>query len=299
MPPRAKKRKREEQRPSDTAAVDAELSPKLRPANPSNTTRRNTSAPQPISSLNLPSFQSPPAASTSPSPSSSSSPSLSAPSAKRGKAKLIVVLVKSSLETIQSKRGYELVTADSHKSLLLRLKADPSAYRPDITHQALLTLLDSPLNKAGLLQVYVQTEKNVLIEVNPSIRIPRTFPRFAGLAVQLLHKLKIRASDSNEYLLRVVKGPVTEHLPAGSLKLGTSVQGTLVNMTELAQALGGGKERGEGLVNPVVLCVGAHASGPAEVDWTERTISVSQYPLSASVALSRMLNGFEQAWGIL
>ena len=59
----------------------------------------------------------------------------------------------------------------------------------------LLTLLDSPLNKAGKLQVYIHTEKNVLIEVSPSIRIPRTFKRFAGLMVQLLHKLKIRAVD--------------------------------------------------------------------------------------------------------
>lgn len=31
--------------------------------------------------------------------------------------------------------------------------------------QMLLTLLDSPLNKAGKLQVYIHTEKNVLIEV--------------------------------------------------------------------------------------------------------------------------------------
>lgn len=73
--------------------------------------------------------------------------------------------------------------------------------RPDITHQVthirrlvcqislqtifldqcLLTLLDSPLNKAGMLQVYIQTAKGVLIEVNPSVRIPRTFKRFAGL----------------------------------------------------------------------------------------------------------------------
>lgn len=49
------------------------------------------------------------------------------------------------------------------------------------TLQCLLTLLDSPLNKAGLLQVYIQTAKGVLIEVNPSVRIPRTFKRFAGL----------------------------------------------------------------------------------------------------------------------
>lgn len=42
-------------------------------------------------------------------------------------------------------------------------------------------LFDSPLNRAGLLQVYIHTENNVLIEINPQTRIPRTFKRFAGL----------------------------------------------------------------------------------------------------------------------
>ena len=42
-------------------------------------------------------------------------------------------------------------------------------------------LMDSPLNRAGLLQVYIHTQKNVLIEVNPQTRIPRTFDRFCGL----------------------------------------------------------------------------------------------------------------------
>ncbi len=47
--------------------------------------------------------------------------------------------------------------------------------------QSLLMLLDSPLNRAGLLQVYIHTEKNALIEINPQTRIPRTFTRFCGL----------------------------------------------------------------------------------------------------------------------
>lgn len=84
--------------------------------------------------------------------------------------------------------------------------------------QCLLTLLDSPLNKAGLLQVYIQTAKGVLIEVNPSVRIPRTFKRFSGLmgalvniscaadhAVQLLHRLSIRSVTGSEKLLKVIK----------------------------------------------------------------------------------------------
>ena len=40
-------------------------------------------------------------------------------------------------------------------------------YRPDVTHQSILALMDSPLNKAGLLQIYIRTQKNALIEVSP------------------------------------------------------------------------------------------------------------------------------------
>ena len=54
-----------------------------------------------------------------------------------------------------------------------------------ISHQCLLMLMDSPLNRAGLLQVYIHTEKNALIEINPQTRIPRTFPRFCGLIGKL------------------------------------------------------------------------------------------------------------------
>lgn len=76
---------------------------------------------------------------------------------------------------------YALLNCDDHQGILAKTGRDIADARPDITHQCLLTLLDSPLNKAGLLQVYIHTAKGVLIEVNPSVRIPRTFKRFSGL----------------------------------------------------------------------------------------------------------------------
>lgn len=42
-------------------------------------------------------------------------------------------------------------------------------------------LLDSPLNRAGNLQVYIHTANHVLIWLSPQTRIPRTYDRFAGL----------------------------------------------------------------------------------------------------------------------
>ena len=51
------------------------------------------------------------------------------------------------------------------------MKREIGTARPDITHQTLLALFDSPLNRANLLQVYVRTVKNVLIEINPQVTV--------------------------------------------------------------------------------------------------------------------------------
>ena len=52
--------------------------------------------------------------------------------------------------------------------------------------------------------LYVHTHKNVLIQVNPQVRLPRTFKRFCGLMVQLLQKLSIRATNGPDKLLKVL-----------------------------------------------------------------------------------------------
>ena len=97
----------------------------------------------------------------------------------------------------------------------------------------------------------------MLIEVNPLVRIPRTFKRFSGLmgslfqylsgrnsysflftSVQLLHKLSIRGVNGPENLLKVIKvsllclsllsfmnfdpqsqNPVVDHLPPNTVKI--------------------------------------------------------------------------------
>ena len=100
---------------------------------------------------------------------------------KSNARRIVVVLQQASLETVKTKKGYELLNCDDHIGLHKKAGRNPAESRPDITHQLLLALLDSPLNKAGLLQVYVETTKAVLIEVSPHTRIPRTFKRFAGL----------------------------------------------------------------------------------------------------------------------
>ena len=52
-----------------------------------------------------------------------------------------------------------------------------------------------------------------------SLLVFRTFPRFAGLMVQLLHKFSIKASDSSTRLLKVIKNPISDHLPVGCRRI--------------------------------------------------------------------------------
>ncbi len=92
-----------------------------------------------------------------------------------------VVLEQCSLETVKTKRGFELLNCDDHQGACKKAGRNPADYRPDIVHQVLLALLDSPLNKAGGLRILMLSKKNVLIEVLPQTRIPRTFKRFCGL----------------------------------------------------------------------------------------------------------------------
>ena len=77
--------------------------------------------------------------------------------------RLIVVLEQANLETIKVGKVYELLNCDKHKNHLLKYKRDPNSNaRPDITHQCLLMLLDSPLNRAGLLQVNYLTHMRTI-----------------------------------------------------------------------------------------------------------------------------------------
>jgi len=166
------------------------------------------------------------------------------------------------------------------------------------TIQCLLTLLDGPLNKSGTLRIYIHTQNNVLIEVNPQIRIPRTFKRFCGLMVQLLHKLHIKASEGNTVLMKVIKNPITDHIPANSRKICMSYHSKqIIKLPEYIPAvLTAGKN-----ANPdsITFIVGGYAHGELKVDYADDFVAISQYSLSAANVCSKICNTLEEYWGIM
>lgn len=203
--------------------------------------------------------------------------------------RLIIILERANLECVKAKQNFELLNTDDHQGFIKKYHKNPMFCRPDILHQCLLMLFDSPLNRAGLLQVFIHSENNVLIEINPQTRFPRTFKRFANLMVQLLHKLSIKAADTSDKLLQVIKNPVTDHLPVGCKKYGTSFKSSkLVTPKELVPSDD----------TPVAFVIGAMAHGAVNVDYIESEVSISQYPLSAALACTKICSAFEEAWGI-
>ena len=169
---------------------------------------------------------------------------------------------------------------------------DPADFRPDITHQSLLSLMDSPLNKAGKLEVFITTTTNQVIKINSATKIPRTYKRFAPLIAQLMKKLTIRADENGEILLKIVQSPVTNHLPSDSLKVAFSTKAKLINVHDFIKEVNPQK--------PIVFLVGAVAKGnpTMEVDYYQESYCISRYSLSASKCIERLMSSFEILWDI-
>ena len=79
--------------------------------------------------------------------------------------------------------------------------------------------------------------------------------------VQLLHRLKIRSADGNETLMKVIKNPLSRHLPAGIKVYGMSQRGTLYNPNNFAATLPEDC--------PIGFVIGAFASGKPYIQFCD------------------------------
>lgn len=114
--------------------------------------------------------------------------------------------------------------------------------------------------------------------------------------------------NSNTTLMKVIKNPVTDHLPTGAkIVLCSQYAKETVQMNEFVQRIMGQQQEQESgsTSEQVVFIVGgfAHTETPLEERAKEygidHSISVSSYPLSAAVVLSKITNSFEEYWDIL
>ena len=108
--------------------------------------------------------------------------------------KVIVILEGACLETGKVGKDHVLLNCDDHQGFLRKHNREPAESRPDILHQMMLILLDSPLNKAGLLRLYVRTAK--------ARRSYGTVPRPAALSRRACRARRARRAYSSRSALR-------------------------------------------------------------------------------------------------
>ena len=125
------------------------------------------------------------------------------------------------------------------------------------------------------------------------MRLPRTFKRFSGLMVQLLHRLSIRSASSPEKLLKVIPGPITKHLPPNCRKITLSADAPVVRVNDYVAGLGSDES--------CCVFVGAMAKGRDDFadEIKDDSISISNFNLSASVACSKFCHAAEEVWDII
>jgi len=212
------------------------------------------------------------------------------------KACLRLVQVASAAERSKSGERYELLNHDDHHYILRKMDIPMSDARPDILHQCLMTLLDSPLNKIGRLQIYVTTADNKTIEIKPNFRVPRTYAKFALLMTELLLRGKLTTTKC----IRVVPGPVQRYLPTNGQKVSLSISGQPVNLRTWVDDL----DPGMLAQTPMTFVIGGVAQGDPTNDlwdegWLTDMISISSFALTASSVCQKIVDEFEYKWNIL
>jgi rRNA small subunit pseudouridine methyltransferase Nep1 len=131
--------------------------------------------------------------------------------------------------------------------------------RPDITFLSLLTLLETPLCKEGLLRIHLHLQDGRIVEISPEVRLPRNYDRFVGLIEQLLEKGQVPANDT----------PLLKIIPQNLQELISSIRNA-ESATKTILFVEGGEQTTIGALGdafpidastPIILGIGAFPHG--------------------------------------
>ena len=165
--------------------------------------------------------------------------------------------------------------------------------RPDIVHNTLLQILETPLNWEGHLRTFVHTQDDYIVSINPKVRLPKNYVRFVGLVEQLFAEGQV--PGKGEPLLSIEKMPLRQLV--GRLRptkvLGFSVLGKPMLLREAAQYA-------SGLEDPLIALGGFPRGHFAER--TRQLVSemfrVDPRSLDAWVVAGRFVYDFEWSIGL-
>jgi rRNA small subunit pseudouridine methyltransferase Nep1 len=201
--------------------------------------------------------------------------------------------VRASAKSQDRRPGQVLLDQNLHGAALGKLEDGARRGRPDIVHYCLLTLLESPLNKAGGLEVAIHTRHRLLIRVKPDTRLPRGEARFQGLMGKVLREGR---SQDKKPLIWVQDDVLTPaqalHAFAKGPVLRLDEGGALLSPTDIAARADASQD--------LTLVLGAFPSGAFLPEWVEavpEAVSIWKEPLNAWAVAAEVAAGYRARWG--
>ncbi len=184
-----------------------------------------------------------------------------------------------------------LLDQNHHHAAMRRLPNKERRGRPDIVHTTLLHLLESPLCRAGGLQVCIHTRHRELIRIRPETRLPRGEARFQGVMARVLKQGASQDQDpliwndgkrsAEQILESFAKGPVFR-LDEG----GTTA--TPLQLVDQAKR------------DDLTIVLGAFPHGEWGGEWTKavpKTVSIWPEALNAWVVAAEVAVSFRARHG--
>jgi len=165
--------------------------------------------------------------------------------------------------------------------------------RPDIVHNALLQVLETPLNWENYLKVIINTQDGHLININPKIRLPKNYTRFIGLIEQLFSEKRVPVDG--EPLLSLEEISLEQYIE----KLAPSkvIGFTRIGKPELLRNVANSTAK---VTNPVIF-IGAFPRGHFTKNTNRlmnETYSIDNHSLDAWIVAGRFVYDFEWSIGI-
>ncbi len=201
--------------------------------------------------------------------------------------------VVKSARRVGKRPGQMLLDRSYHHAAMVKLENAEKRGRPDIIHFGLLESFGTPLNREGLLKVYVHTIDDHVMILDPETRLPKNYNRFIGLMEQLYETGRVPSSGRALIELKKKDFPsLIKELNATRVIALTRV-GEPKTLTEVAEKLS--------LEGRSVAVVGGFSHG----HFTERVlraadelVSIDPDTLEASIVASRLIYAFEGAIGL-
>ena len=189
--------------------------------------------------------------------------------------------------------GEALLDRTYHHRAMLDLPDAEKRGRPDIVQFCLLEALGTPLNKEGLLNVYVHTIDNHMIHVNPLVRLPKNYDRFVGLIEQLYREGKV--PPKGQPFLTLERASLGDIL--SEIKPSTVVAFTCVGKPRTPESA---VRSLSGQENPAII-VGVFPRGhfsEQTTSFVDSAFSIDSESLEAWTVTSRVVYEFEKLIGL-